>query len=171
MSYFSAFDATMTNALIMAADIHTALTTANAAMWCYWWLINGGNSDNEGLIGNGSGGGADTTITKRLWALGNWSKFVRPGHMRVDTTGTIGGVSVTAFKSSAGNVTIVAINANASAVTANIGVSGLTVASLTPWVTDATRDLVAQSPIATRGGVTTVTFPASSVTSLVGVGH
>ncbi len=169
MASFDAFDASITNALVVAGWIHAALTSANVSMWCYWWMISN-NTDNEGLIGNGTSSGADTTLTKRLYALGNWSKFVRPGYVRVDTTGAMSGVSLTAFTSSDGHVVIVAINVNGSDVIANIGVSGLNMPSMTPWVTDATRDLVAQAPVYARGNVATVTLPASSVTSLVGVG-
>jgi glucuronoarabinoxylan endo-1,4-beta-xylanase len=169
MSYFSAFDATMTNALVMAADIHSAITTGNVTAWLYWWLI-GQNLDNEGLIGNGTSSGADTTVTKRLYALGNWSKFVRPGYVRIGTTGTVSNVSLTAFKNpSTGAFAVVAINTGA-AVTMTLRLAGLTGSSVTPWVTDATRDLAAQAVVPVLNGLWSYSLPASSVTSFVGTG-
>jgi glucuronoarabinoxylan endo-1,4-beta-xylanase len=167
MSYFTTFDATMTNALTMATDIHAAITTGNVRAWSWWELQGGNQADNENLVGYN---GAPTQTTKRSYVLGNFAKFIRPGHVRVATSGSVSGVSVTAYKSSAGNVVIVAINTNGSDVLANIGVSGLNVPSMTPWVTDATRDLVALAPICPRNNVVSVTVPASSVLTLVGVG-
>jgi hypothetical protein len=38
------------------------------------------------------------TIPKRAFVLGNYSKFVRPGWVRVGVSGTVNGLSVTAFK-------------------------------------------------------------------------
>ena len=43
------------------------------------------------------------TITKRLYTLGNFSKFVRPGFVRVGTSGGPGGVYVSAYKDPVAN--------------------------------------------------------------------
>lgn len=163
MSYFTAFDASMTQALVMCADIHAALTSGNSSLWMYWEL-NGAGTDNEGLIGRNS----DFALTKRLYALGQWSKFVRPGDVRVGTTGTVSGVNITAFKNASTRAyVVVAVNTTAGPVSAVLQVTG---PSLTPWITDATRDLVAQSPQAVVENIFRATLPASSVTSFVGTG-
>lgn len=174
MSYFSNFDATMVNALVMAADIHSALTVANVAVWMWWELIQqlgASPDDNQGLIGNAA---SNSTMTKRFYALGNWSKFVRPGYVRVGTSGSVSGVSLTAFRQpGSGAFVLVAVNANATpTVNTAVGLLGLgrTVTSVTPWVTDATRDLVAQAALPVSSGIFTMALPASSVTSFVGTG-
>jgi glucuronoarabinoxylan endo-1,4-beta-xylanase len=165
MSYFNTFDATMTQALIMAGDIHKALTAGNVATWIWWWLINNSNADNEGLIGNGTGG--NTTVTKRLYVLGNWSKFIRPGYVRVSTTGTVTGVSVTAFLSGKTCV-VVAVNTGGS-VSLTFGLPG-NLSTMIPYLTDATHDLAAQGGVSVIAGVMSTTLPGSSVTSFVGTG-
>ncbi len=164
-SYFDAFDPSMAQALIMAADIHAALTIGNVSAWHYWELT-GAQSDNEGLIGHDGG----TETTKRVYALGNWSKFVRPGHVRVSVVGTVGGVSVTAFLDPARSAcVIVAVNANGSGQAVSLGVKHLHASAVTPWLTDATHDLAAQSTVPVSNGQFATTLAASSVTTFVSV--
>jgi O-glycosyl hydrolase len=128
-------------------------------------LINNSNADNEGLIGNGTGG--NTTVTKRLYVLGNWSKFIRPGYVRVSTTGTVTGVSVTAFLSGKTCV-VVAVNTGGS-VSLTFGLPG-NLSTMIPYLTDATHDLAAQGGVSVIAGVMSTTLPGSSVTSFVGTG-
>ncbi len=135
----------------------------NVSAWHYWWLI-GLNADDEGLIGyNGN-----TQITKRLYTMGNFSKFVRPGFMVVGTSGAPGGVSLTAYKNpTTGAFVIVAINQNGSATPITATLNGLSAGAVTPWVTSSTLDLAQQSALAVSGGSFTATLAASSVTSFV----
>jgi len=42
-------------------------------------------------------------------------------------------------------------------------------ASVVPWITSASQNLVAQSPVAVTDGVITYTIPANSVVTLVGM--
>lgn len=166
MSYFSTFDATMTNALVMAADIHAAIVTGNVTAWIWWWIIRTLRADNEGLT--------DTSQqTKRLWALGNFSRFIRPGYVRCGTTGTISGVSLTGWQNpTTKDFVLVLINPTASAVdNLAIGVPsiGRRVSTVTPYITDATRDLAPQAAVPVNGGLFTLSLAPSSVTSYVGV--
>jgi glucuronoarabinoxylan endo-1,4-beta-xylanase len=166
MSYFNAFDATMTSAITMATDIHSALTNAKATAWCYWWLL-GQNADNEGLVGYSG----NTTITKRYYALGNWSKFVRPGWIRMttNTTSVPSGMLITAFKSPTNqNLDIVVVNNSGSSVTLTATVSNMAMSTVTPYVTSATQNLAAQSPITLSGGSFSATIPDQTVTTFDG---
>jgi glucuronoarabinoxylan endo-1,4-beta-xylanase len=166
MSSFESFDSSIGHALTVARWVHDAIVTGNVSAWHYWWLI-GQNSDNEGVIGyNGN-----TQLTKRLYALGNFSKFVRPGAMVVGTTGAPAGVSMTAYRHpTSGAIVIVAINQNGSDTPVNITLSGQTLSSITPWVTSSTLDLAQQSSIGVSNGSFSATLSASSVTSFVGTG-
>ena len=105
VSSFETFDPSITNGLIWAQKINDWMTIANANAWHYWWLIDG-NGDNEALIGPSG------QTTKRLYVMGNYSKFVRPGYYRIGTTASpVGGVSVSAYKDlSTSKFVIVAIN-------------------------------------------------------------
>jgi glucuronoarabinoxylan endo-1,4-beta-xylanase len=163
MSSFESFDPSIINGLGVARWIHDAIVTGNASAWHYWWLI-GANLDNEGLIGYNR----NTTPTKRLYTVGNFSKFVRPGFVRVGSSAAPGAVSLTAYKNpSTGAFVIVAINQGGD-VPVTVTLNGLTAGSVTPWVTSASLDLAQQPAVAVSGGSFTTTLPVYSVTSFVG---
>ena len=163
VSSFEAFDPSITNGLKWAKKINDWMTIANANAWHYWWLIDG-NGDNEALLGPSG------QTTKRLYAMGNYSKFVRPGYYRIGTSASpVGGVSVSAYKDpNTGKFAIVAINQNASAVTLDFALNGFTANSVAPWVTSASLNLVQQARITVGGGAFVATLPAASVTTFVG---
>ena len=154
----------ITSALPMATTLHNDLTKANLNAWHIWWLYNA--SGNGGCL-------YDTTTnmwTKRLWVLGNYARFVRPGFMRVTTTGTTpAGVLVSAYQNPAdGTVVVVAINSNTSATPVSLYVSGVVPCSMTPWVTSAADNLASKSPITVSNARFSATLDAQSVTSFVG---
>jgi glucuronoarabinoxylan endo-1,4-beta-xylanase len=152
------------SALPMATTMHNDLTKANVNAWHIWWLYNA--SGNGGCL-------YDTSTkmwTKRLWVLGNYARFVRPGYMRVSTSGTVpSGVLVTAYQNPAnGTVVVVAINSNTTAKPLSLYVSGVVPCSMTPWVTSATDSLASKSPIAVSNARFSATLDAQSVTTFVG---
>ncbi|WP_230981258.1 glycoside hydrolase [Echinicola salinicaeni] len=73
-------------ALYMARVIHNDLTVSNASAW-HWWLGVSPYDYKDGLVyidyqkqdGN-------YYESKMLWALGNYSFFIRPGYQRIETT-------------------------------------------------------------------------------------
>jgi glucuronoarabinoxylan endo-1,4-beta-xylanase len=152
------------DAMIWAAIMDDRMAVENANAWHYWWLVTA-NNDNEGLIYTDG-----ITIAKRAYVMGNYSLFVRPGFYRVDATHVPqSGITVSAYKNSAsGALVIIATNQNSSDVSQTFTLSGATASSLTPWITDATRNLVQQSSISVTVGSFTYALPAQSVTSFVG---
>jgi len=104
-----------------------------------------------------------------LYTIGNFSKFIRPGWVRIGATANpVGGVYVSAYKDpSSGNFAIVAINQNGTAVPLNFVLNGFAAASVTPWVTSASLDLAQQPSISAGGGALSGTLLASSVTTFV----
>ena len=149
------------NGIMVAKWIHRALVNGSASAWHYWWLI-GQSADNQGLINPGG------VSTKRLYTVGNFSKFVRPGFQLVGLTGPLpAGVTVSAYTNAAtGAIVIVAINENGSATPASFFVPGTHTAT-TPWVTSAGDDLAAKTAIAVAGGRFATTLAAQSVTTFV----
>ena len=155
--------ADIANGIAVAQWIHDAIVIGGASAWHYWWLISL-NNDNEGLLAQGGG------MTKRLYTMGNFSKFVRPGYQRVATSGPAPpGVSLSAYTDPVSlQVVVVAINSNSDATTLPVYVSASTVpAQVTPWVTSASTDLAAQAAIAVVGGRFVATLPGQSVTTFV----
>jgi O-glycosyl hydrolase len=79
-------------ALFLAKVINHDLTVANAAAWQLWNAWEPGNAEFDtryyviALKPNADYKDGEFTITKNLWALGNYSRFVRPGMKRLVTT-------------------------------------------------------------------------------------
>lgn len=76
-------DLGMTPALYLARAIHTDLAVADAAAW-QWWLAVSPYDYKDGLVyvdKNKTDG--QFYPSKMLWALGNYSRFVRPGAVRL----------------------------------------------------------------------------------------
>jgi len=156
--------ATIANGIAVAGWIHSAVTLGEASAWLWWWWSAYNTDDNEGLLlKNG-------TDTKRRWALGNYSKFIRPGYTRVDiTAGPSADVLLSAFKGPDGTVVIVAINKGSAPATFPIAISGGTApASLTPWVTSATDNLASKTAVPVAAGSFTATLASMTVTTFVG---
>jgi len=76
-------DLGMETALFVANVIHADLTVANASAW-QWWLAVSPYDFKDGLVYiDKSETGGNIYDSKLLWALGNWSRFVRPGAKRI----------------------------------------------------------------------------------------
>lgn len=79
-------------ALFLAKMIHYDFTVANASAWQFWNAWEPGNPDFDVryhlivLKTNRLNTEGDFTITKNLWALGHYSRFIRPGMQRIITT-------------------------------------------------------------------------------------
>jgi O-glycosyl hydrolase len=112
-------DLGMTLALYSARVIHTDLTVANAVSW-QWWLAISPYDYKDGLVYidfdkyNGN-----IYDSKMLWALGNYSRFIRPGYQRLglqrsdlrEISQTLSGVMASSYKDpDTGKLVVVAIN-------------------------------------------------------------
>lgn len=164
ISDFATPDPSITSALKYAQSINNWMTISNANAWHYWCLINPNRGNNGGLTDSFG------TPTKRLFMMGNYSKFVRPGFYRIDATMTPqNGVSVSAYKNPTnGALVIVVINQNSSGVSQRFTLDGVTTSRVTPWITSANLDLAQQPDVPVSAGSFIYTLPASSITSFVG---
>ena len=119
------FDFSMEVALYVARVMHYDLTVANVRSW-QWWRAVGGNY-KDGLIrmfrqgertggrrGQGRGMVKENSVrdSKLMWTLGNFSRFVRPGAVRLQMEGKMEaeGLMLSAYRNADNTVVIVAIN-------------------------------------------------------------
>jgi glucuronoarabinoxylan endo-1,4-beta-xylanase len=156
-------------ALTMAENMDLFLSTAQVSNYMWYqpfYANNGGSNQSSQLVDQ------TNTPTKRYYAFGNYSLFVRPGDVAINATHSPqSGVTVTAFKTpSTGVIKIVAINSNSGSVPQLFSLSGLSAASVTPWITSSSLNLASQPPISISGGAFTYSLPAVSVTTFVGNG-
>jgi len=82
----------MTRALHWSRTIHYDLTRLNASAWEWWTAISNTDYDDGLLFTSEDFTRTNTTdetlyVTKQLWALGNFSRFIRPGFKRVKLDG------------------------------------------------------------------------------------
>ena len=139
-----------------------------ASAWCWWWYKDYYNDDNEGLALLKSG----NTIAKRYYTFGNYSRYIRPGHIIVNITGTDKlpqKVLLTASKADDGKVVIVAVNETTSAQSVPIKITGGTVpTSFKPIVTaDGNKNWAEGSAVTVTDGVLTMQLEKMSVTTFV----
>jgi len=156
------YDGSVTNAVYWAGRIHAFLTAAQANAWHYWWLIAQAN-DNEGLTDTNG------VPAKRMYALGQFSRFVRPGYYRIDADNG-GSAQISAYKDSqSSDFAIVAINPNSTNLTQVFSFSNFPGASaLTPWMTTSDLSLAAQPTVGITNASFTYTLPAMSIVTFAG---
>lgn len=158
-------DVGMQAALALANTVHEDLCLGNASSWQYWIALSRYRYADGLLYVNERAMSFETT--KKLWALGNWSKFVQPGAFRIaceTDPGTV--VRASAFRNPDGSIAIVVVNGSAdeSAPTRLIGPEGSPNAGgLQAWETSALSDLAPRA--IPHDGI--LRFPGESVTTLL----
>jgi len=165
------WDASMADALVWAHSIHDYLTIPNVSAWLYWELADCCSSESGAPFNDGLTQADLSTISKRYYAIGNWSKFVRSGWIRIDATANPQGeIYVTAFKDpSSVRFAFIAVNGASSDVSQTFSLDGFNPTSVTPWVTSTTLNLAQQSDVSVSSGDFTFVLPAQSVTTFVGI--
>lgn len=151
-------DTGMRAALYVARTIHTDLAEANAAAW-QWWLSISPYNYKDGLIyidhNKTDGAYSDSKI---LWALGNYSRFVRPGMQRVDVS--LGGARANIYASAygqlkSGKLVVVIVNTGKDPYPVSLQLAGgkkaRSLQNITSYTTSATQKL---APAKVQGAVT-----------------
>jgi O-glycosyl hydrolase len=118
-------DLTMKTALYIARVIHHDMVYANSSAW-HWWLAVSTGDYKDGLIYtniDSSGVDGSYTDSKLMWALGNYSRFIRPEAHRVKIAAynnsakiieegetNPNAVMISAYKNKDNSLVVVAIN-------------------------------------------------------------
>lgn len=169
-------DLAMNTALDVARIIHLDLTLVGVTAWQWWTAVSGVNY-KDGLIFTDwkKSGDAESIIPARLlWAMGNYSRFVRPGMRRVGLEGTehdIRGLMGSAYKDEkARRAVAVYVNMGADPRTVQLdfelGSRRWRLQSVTPYITsDREGDELKAYPAVAPGNP--IEVPARSVTTLV----
>ncbi|MNX79121.1 hypothetical protein D3C86_1107390 [compost metagenome] len=170
-------------ALWTARIISTDIAVGGVTSWQWWTAISRGDY-KDGLIhvdDNASKGAGDANYckndgyirdSKTLWALGNFSFFVKPGMVRVqipsvDNTTSVNDVMVTAYKDAATKkLVVVAVNISKSAKAYKLNLAGgaLTDNKFTPYTTSETLSLKKGTAV----DASNFEIPAKSIVTYVG---
>lgn len=143
-------------ALDVAYHIHHNMVDAEFQTYLWWYIRRQYGPMKE-----------DGTISKRGYSMAHFSKFVRPGYVRVDATKNPDtNVYTSAYKGD-NKVVIVAINRGTSAVNQNFVMQNGTATSVSRWVTNGNSNMAAGTSLSVSGGTFTAQLPAQSVTTFV----
>jgi glucuronoarabinoxylan endo-1,4-beta-xylanase len=169
-------DPSMRDALAWAKNIHKHMVLAGTNAWLWWWGVLGEETGEhfntgQGLIYFRHEDGA-FSVRKRFWCLAHYSRFLRPGALRIGATASpIDGVYASAYRSqneATPTLVIVAINTTASEQPCTISLTNVAVDTFLPYVTTEGLDMAQAASIAVTNGQLTLTLAPSSVTTLLG---
>lgn len=158
-------DKTMDSAIKLATEINLDMTKLDVTSWQYWIAVSCYNY-RDGLIYVNTNT-KDIWETKRLWAMGNYSRFVKPGYIRVECFADNKAIPVSAYKGTDENG-----NENLVIVVVNTAVEEYQISTKdfgqwnkgSIYVTDANRSLEKTEDVTPEGEK--VTIPATSVVTI-----
>ena len=154
---------TIADGINYANKVHSCIVTSKMNAYHYWWLVNN-NNDDEGLC-NKSG-----NPTPRMYTIGNFSKFIRPGFVRVDAPPSpASGITASAYLGkSSGQLVIVVINNGSSASAMDFTIAGFQGGpNAVPWLTDGSNKLARKTPVAVSNNAFSYQLPSKSVVTFV----
>jgi O-glycosyl hydrolase len=191
MTFARGYDPTMTGAIWMANAIAQNLTQASARGFVWWTALSpvlgcdprtsgcattpNGTGWDDGLVyydGNfRSDGNQALYPTKRLYVLGNFSRFVRPGAVRHPVGGVPDSFRVLAFRSSNSWVLVV-VNEDAPGsgpgqLPVTLPDDGATLGTPTAYATNGWKNLEPAAQPALSGHTISISVPPRSVTTYV----
>jgi glucosylceramidase len=146
--------------MTIAKAVHTALTTGNVNAYVYWYGASTGTT--RGMIQmNGDG----YRVSKRLWAIAGYSRFIRPQANRIGSSTSDGNLQLSAYRNTDGSLVVVVINNSSSAnsVSYSLKNTGITTGTATPHLTNNTGNMAAQTSVRINGGAFTASVPARSM--------
>jgi O-glycosyl hydrolase len=189
--YGAQYDPTMAGALTMTNYIYTDMSYADDSAFQWWTALSSAmgcdpatsstcattvndNSTgwNDGLLyydpDYASDGNQTIYPTKRFYALGQYSKYVRPGAVRYGVSGSPSGVQTLVFWNSSGKQwDVVASNTNTSATTLSLNLDSGTLSSSAAVQTDSSENMASVSAPSISGSTISASLPAQSVTTYV----
>lgn len=158
-------DSGMRAALVLADTVHDDLVRGRAASWQYWIAVSKYDYADGLLYVDPEARSFETT--KKLWALGNWSRFVKPGARRLACdSGAARGLRVSAFGNPDGSFVFVVVNdgqRSTPPLSFRIAGTGRRPSQGRAWETSAARSLEEVPLEVDRPRP----FPAASVTTVV----
>ncbi|MDE6780558.1 MAG: carbohydrate binding domain-containing protein, partial [Ruminococcus sp.] len=141
----------------VAENIHNAMVVGNMSAYTWWYIRR-----SYGLMTE------DGKISKRGYCMAQYSKYVRPGDVRVDATEQPDkDVYVSAYKGDDNQVTIVAVNKSDTEYTENFKVDGVSISDVDRYRTSASENIAPTLNMDFNGDNFYAQLPANSVSTFV----
>ncbi|WP_340640687.1 glucuronoxylanase [Bacillus atrophaeus] len=143
-------------ALGVSEHIHHSMVEGDFQAYVWWYIRRSYSPMKE-----------DGTISKRGYNMAHFSKFVRPGYVRVDATkNPNANVYVSAYKGN-NKVVIVAINKSNTGVNQNFVLQNGSASQVSRWITSGSSNLQPGMNLNVTGNHFWAHLPAQSVTTFV----
>ncbi len=143
-------------AIQVSENIHNGLVVGNMNAYVWWYIRRSYGPMTE-----------DGNISKRGYCMAQYSKFVRPGYVRVDATEIpTSGVYVSAYKGN-NQAVIVAVNTGSTGYAQNFSISGNTIKKVDRYRTSSSENLALTSDLECSSNNFWATLPANSVSTFV----
>jgi O-glycosyl hydrolase len=193
--YGAQYNPTMSSGMWLATFIYQALRYSHDSSFQWWTALSAAmgcdpatdpgcatrvrtNADtyNDGLIYYDPNYAKDKDYTlyptKRLWVLGNYSRFVRPGAVTYDVTTSVPDVELLAFRARHGDWSIIAIDtapkgSSSQAVNLELPCSAGQLRPAGAWRTSATDSLAPVKSAGVSGDLARLDLSPQSITSYV----
>ncbi|KAH7100948.1 glycoside hydrolase [Auriculariales sp. MPI-PUGE-AT-0066] len=145
-----------------ANSIWAGIVNSNLSAYLYWIGAEPGTTNSALILTNG------TTITasKRTWAFAQWSRYVRPGAVRLGTSGSGTNLRFSAFKNTDGTLSVQVLNNGGSAASINVATSGFTTVSASGVYSAQGTDIGTLS-VTVSGGVASASVPAHGMATFI----
>ncbi len=158
------------HALKVAEHIHYAMTDGNFQTYVFWPIRRYYALIHDGDSKGGNSSAVAGTATKRGYCMAQFSKWVRPGYVRVDATKSpSANVFVSAYKKG-DDVVIVVVNRNTGTRNITLAIPGTKVTSWERYTTSGSKNIAKGTNIVASSSFQ-VTLDAASVTTFVGKGN
>lgn len=144
-------------AVDVAENIHNALVVGNMSAYTWWYIRR-----SYGLMTE------DGKISKRGYCMAQYSKYVRPGDVRIDATEQPeDNVYVSAYKGDDNQVTIVAVNKSETEYTQSFNLGGKSISEVDRYRTSANENLAPTLHMEFKEDSFYAQLPANSVSTFV----
>ena len=156
------------DALSTANDINDCLRSGmNAYIW--WYIVRFYGPIGDGEIPDYPKG----EVTKRGYAMSQFSRFIRPGYWRIESTGNPQDSIFTSayIDSLSSKVVIVAINDSSQALEQTFTFQNGNIEKFTPYVTSQTKNCSQENDILVSNAGFSTSLDAQSVTTFVSSGN
>lgn len=143
-------------AIQVSENMHNGLVVGNMNAYVWWYIRRSYGPMKE-----------DGTISKRGYCMAQYSKFVRPGYVRVDATEIpSSGVYVSAYKGN-NQAVIVAVNTGSTGYAQHFSLSGNTIKKVDRYRTSSSENLALTANMESSSDGFWATLPAQSVSTFV----
>jgi glucuronoarabinoxylan endo-1,4-beta-xylanase len=156
-------DGTQTAGITLAEDINAALTRADVSAYIYFFGASTGATGGFIQLD-----GDQFHVSKRLWAMAAFSRFIRPRAVRVRASAADPSLQISAFRNQDGTRVIEIINTATTAITTRLRLDpGTAAARPTSYVTDTDRSLARENNAEVHGRDLSVQLAPRALTTVV----